>query len=103
MKIYEFRWGKESKDWVLAPNKKEATEFYINFTLCEDVVGCDVREVPKEKWSEYYLIDPNESEPDDEEFEYDEGDYHGGYKIVETFAEYAERNTQTDIIATTEY
>jgi len=27
MNIYEFNWG-DSRDWVFAPNKKEAIEFY---------------------------------------------------------------------------
>ena len=37
------------------------------------------------------------------EEDYNEDDYSCGLKIIETFAEYAERNTTTDMIATTEY
>ena len=48
------------------------------------------------------LLDLNEQEPDEDE-DYNEDDYSCGLKIIETFAEYAEKNTITDMIATTEY
>lgn len=103
MKIYEFKWSKTSIDWVFAPNEKEAIEFYINVTSCGDVEGCEVNEVPKKDWKNMYILDVNESEPDEDEVEYNEDDYSCGYKIECSFAEYAARETQTDMIATTEY
>lgn len=103
MYIYEFSHGEGSTDWVFAPNIKEAKEFYLNFTGCGDLSLTKVKRVPKSKWSEMYLLDPNESEPDEDEEDYCEDDYSCGMKIIESFAEYAERNTMTDMIATTEF
>ena len=34
---------------------------------------------------------------------YNENDYRNGYKIIESFADYAKREKSTDIICTTEY
>lgn len=103
MRIYEFNWDGSGTDWVFAPAIEEAKEFYLNFTGCGDLTLTEVKEVPKEKWNEMYLLDPNESEPDHDEEEYNEEDYSCGLKIIETFAEYAERNSVTDMIATTEF
>ena len=102
MKIYEFKHDSGNTDWVFAPNIKEAKEFYLNFTKCGDLSLCEVKSVPKKEWESNYLLDVNEPEPYDDE-DYEEGDYACGYKIVETFAEYAARNTQTDMIATTDF
>lgn len=90
MKIYEFDYG-GATDWVFAPNIKEARKFYIQFSECGDLDGCTVKSVPKSKWSEMTIINP------------DEFNEEGEYQVIETFKEYAERNTQTDIIATTEF
>ena len=49
------------------------------------------------------MLDINEPEPDPDEENYDESEYDCGYKIQETFAEYAARETTTDFIATTEF
>jgi len=103
MWIYEFSYSGGETDWVFAPNIKEAKDFYLGFTGCGDLTNATVKRVPKSKWSGMYLLDINESEPDPDEVDYDEDDYCNGYKIQETFAEYAERNTTTDMIATTEY
>jgi len=102
MNIYTFKYSGGETDWIFAPNIKEAKDFYLNFTGCGDLIGTEVKRLPKSKWNETYLLDPSESEPDEEE-DYNEEDYFCGLKIIETFAEYAERNTVTDIIATTEY
>jgi len=102
MNIYEFSHPDGETDWVFAPNKKEAKDFYLIFTGCVDLTMTEVKILPKSKWNETYLLDPNEREPDEEE-DYNEEDYSFGLKIIETFAEYAQRNTFTDIIATTEY
>jgi len=104
MNIYEFSYSGGETDWVFAPAIKEARDFYLKFTGCGDLTMTEVKRVPKSKWNEMYLLDPNESEPDEEEEEdYNEEDYSFGLKIIETFAEYAQRNTVTDMIATTEY
>jgi len=103
MWIYEFSHSGGETDWVFAPNIKEAKYFYLRFTSCGDLSATTVKKVPKSKWGEMYLLDPNESEPYDDEEEYNEDDYWCGLKIMETFAEYAKRNTATDMIATTDY
>ena len=103
MNIYTFDHKEGVKDWVLAPDIDEAIEFYLKFTACGDVDECEIKPMPKEEWSSNYILDINESEPDPDEVEYDEDDYCCGYKIQETFAEYAARETTTDMIATTEY
>lgn len=103
MWIYLFKWKDGEKDWVFAPDIKEAREFYLNHTQCGDLENCEVSRVPKKEWSSHLLLDINESEPDPEEVEYNEDDYSCGYKVQETFAEYSARETTTDLIATTEY
>lgn len=102
MKIYEFSHIGGETDWVFAPNMKKAKDFYVRFTGCGNLTGTTVKRVPKSKWSKMYILDIYECEPDPE-INYNEDDYFNGYKIQETFAEYAERNTITDMIATTEY
>ena len=102
MNIYEFRHFGGEKYWVFAPDIKKAKDFYLRFNGCVDLSSTNVKTVPKSKWGEMYLLDPNESEPNNEE-EYNEDDYLFGLKIKETFAEYAQRNTVTAMIATTEY
>lgn len=102
MWIYEFSYSGGQTDWVFSPSMKEAKDFYLRFTGCGDLSEITVKRVPKSKWGEMYLLDPNESEPYEEE-EYNQDDYLCGLKIIETFAEYAKRNTTTDMIATTEY
>ena len=109
MKIFEFK-GYET-DWVFAKDIEDAKEFYLNFSGCGDLTHLTVNEVPESKWSDMYLLDPNESEPDEDEMDdigvYSNGktedDYSGGLLITESFKEYAENNTVTDLIATTEY
>lgn len=103
MNIYEFGYSGGETDWVFAPDIEEAKDFYLKFTGCGDLTLTKVKEVPKDKWNEMYLLDPNDSEPDEDEEGYNEDDYCNGIKIIETFAEYAERNTVIDMIATTEY
>lgn len=102
MNIYTFKHFGGETDWVFSPNIKEAKDFYLQFTMCGDFINTKVERLPKSKWSETYLLDPEVREPDEHE-DYNEDDYSCGLKIVETFAEYAERNTITDMIATTEF
>ena len=111
MKIYTFTHSGGETDWIFAPNIKEAKDFYLKSTGCGDLTATDVEPLPKSKWKQTYLLDINEPEPDETDLEYtlhypnghSEDDYSCGYLIIETFEEYAERNTVTDMIATTEY
>ena len=102
MFIYEFKF-EDSSDWVYAPKIKEAKEFYLNFTGCGDLSEYTVKRVPVSEWDTTYIVDPNESEPDEWEDGYNEDEWHHGYKIIESLRQYAERNTTTDMIATTEF
>ena len=103
MNIYEFSYSGGETDLVFAPDIKEAKDFYLRFTGCGDLTLTEVKRLPKSKWNETYLLDPNEIEPDEDEEDYNEDDYSCGLKIKETLAEYAARETITDMIATTEY
>lgn len=102
MRIYVFKYFSNEADWVFAPTMKEAKEFYLKHTGCGDLEGCTVELVPKKEWNIHYILDINEAKVFDDEID-NEDDYCGGYRIIETFAEYAERNTQTDMIATTAF
>lgn len=102
MWIYEFKHPTGETDWVFAPNMKEAKDFYLDFTECGDLDDVSVKRVPKSKWSEMVILDINETEPDEDE-DYNQDEYSNGFKIQETFAEYAARNRHTELIATTEY
>lgn len=103
MRIYKFQFPGGEKDWVFAPTMKEAKVFYLNHTQCGDLDSCHVSIVPKKEWSHNVILDINEMEPDPDDVDYDEDDYACGYKIQQTFAEYAEKNTSTDLICTTEF
>jgi|SRR5690554_5895573 len=108
MKIFEFqKIGKAgNSDWIFAIDKEDAIEFYLGFTglFRSDLNDYKITEIPKDKWSENYILDISDIEPCEFGCEdYNEDDYFHGFKIIETFAEYAERNTCTDIIATTDY
>jgi hypothetical protein len=102
MKIYEFKHSGNETDWVFAPSKKEAKKFYIAFTSCGDLIETEVKKVPKSKWSEMYLLYIDYPEPDEDQ-DYNEEDYYCGYKIIESFADYAKKNNVTDMIASTEF
>lgn len=103
MKIYEFKWQSDATDWVFAKGINDAKEYYLMQIGRDDLDGCKVNPVPKKEWNNIYIINPDESEPDPDEVEYDEDDYCNGYKIIESFAEYAQKNTTRDIIASTEF
>lgn len=100
MNIYEFEYTDGQCDWVFAPTKVDAIVFYKNFTEC---YGDEykIKRIPKSKWGSHYILDVDgycDDVPEDEE-----DNYVAGYKIEMTFKEYAEKNTQTDIICTTEF
>jgi hypothetical protein len=86
MNIYEFKFSNGGKDWVFAPDLKTAKEFLSSHTGCDDLVhGCKVTCIPESKWDSFLVLDPDSNE------------------TIETFAQYAARETKTDIIATTAY
>ena len=101
MKIYAFTFNGAQTDWVFAPNKKEAKEFYLGYTDCGDLDDCKITSVPQSNWAKINIVDPDDREPTIGDYEKKE--YDNGLKITETFEDYAENNTVTNIIATTEF
>jgi len=87
--IFEFNYNNgEIKDWVYADNEDEAVDLFCNKVGDSEKGARDshvITIMPREDWKTVYTIDPNESEPDPDEIEYDEDDYCQGYKIVGTF------------------
>jgi hypothetical protein len=100
MEIIEFKWGKDIIDWVLAPNIQQAKEFYLAHSGCIDLDGYAIKSIPKSEWGNCYIIDINEPKPIEN---FIEDEYFNGYKIIETFADYADREKTIDIIASTEF
>ncbi|WP_036383993.1 hypothetical protein [Muricauda sp. MAR_2010_75] len=106
MKVFEYKFPYLSgafKEWVLAPNREESDKFYLSFTDCGNLEGAIITEIPIESLSAYFLIDPNEPEPDEDEEDYNEEDYSGGYKKIESFKDFAERETKTQLICCNEF
>lgn len=87
LKLYEFSYEGD-KDWVFAESEEEALE--IMEREVGEIHDTVITEIPNERLTEYYMLDFNETPPDDEE--YDEDDYLHGYKIIETYKEYKEKN-----------
>ena len=90
MKIFEFKW-KDNIDWVYAHDIDDAKEFYLGFTQCFDLDGCVFKELLKEDWHKHNILDIDSFDDD------------GEYKVLQTFKEYAEENSMTDMIATTAF
>jgi len=112
MKIFEFKYKSGEIDWVLATDKEDAIEYYMNHNeICEGDLPDKIIDIPSVEWGNMYVIDINEPEPNKSDLVYEtdypnghnENDYFDGYKILYTFKEYAEDNVHTSIIATTEY
>lgn len=106
MNIYSFTYKDGQTDWVFALNIKEAKSFYLLETGCGDLTDTTVKAVPKSEWDKSYMLDVNAPRWDEDDPDDSEEDYCGGYKIEETFAQYAERNkdnTVSDMICTTEF
>ena len=112
MKIFEFKYKSGEIDWVLATDKEDAIEFYMNHNeICKGDLPEEIIDIPSVEWGNMYVIDINEPEPNKSDLVYEidypdghnEDDYFNGYKILYTFKEYAEDNVHTSIIATTEY
>jgi len=102
MKIFEYKDGETT--WVLAKDLTEAMALFDgsfgNFSYLDSI---NLKEVPKDEWKDMYLLDINEPEPDEDDEEYDEDNYHAGYLIIENFEEYVNRSTSSGVIACTEY
>jgi hypothetical protein len=105
MKIYEFRHNAGATDWVIAPNISEARDFFLRIAGCGDFEDMTVKSVAKSKWPTMYILDFHAREWDEDYPNNKEDDYCNGYKIEETFADYAARNQGPgcDMIATTEF
>jgi len=84
-------------DWICAPNKKEAIDIYEgnpNFA--------EIKRLTKDELKNSYITDPNDSEPDWDEYEGDdqEEDYLDGYRIMYTLEEYLKTAKHTELVAT---
>jgi hypothetical protein len=84
-------------DWICAPNKKEAILIYEG-----NPNHAEISRLTKEELKNSYITDPNESEPDWDDYEGDEteDDYCNGYKIVESLEEYLKTAKHTELVAT---
>lgn len=104
MKVFEFNW-QGSIDWVLSNSQEEAEEFYKNESSNSDLDDYKITELSEKQSREYSLIDPNEPEPDEDEEDYCEDDYCSGYKILESFHDYAldPSNQYNHIICSNEF
>jgi len=104
MKVFVFNFD-GAKDWVLSHDKERAEEFYKNETSNWNLDGYEVTELSEKQMKEHYILDPNETEPDPEEEEYNEDDYCNGCKVIESFYNYAldENNHYSHIICSNEY
>ena len=101
MKIFKFKEIEGVTVFVFAPSELEAIEFYKHEYDLNDLSEYQITEVEQHLWPMIYIIDPDEQEPYEQE-DYNQDEYSGGYKIIESFAEYAARETQIDIICTSE-
>lgn len=86
MKIFEINWSDGNKSWVSGKNVLQAIQTYCSindFSITYFDDEDDIVELPKEEWSNYNVMD-------------DEG------KAEMNFAQWMEKNTESDIIAETE-
>lgn len=93
MKIFELRTEGE-KEWMAANTVIEALQFYCNLTEkhIHDFDETDtIEELPKEKWSEYNVVNPD----------YDPEDPDDWVKL--TFEEWMKDIVEPDIVAGTAY
>jgi hypothetical protein len=101
MKFYIYKFTEAGiTDWICAPNKKEAIGIYDgnpNFA--------EINRLTKEELKNSYITDPNESEPDWDEYEGDdrEDDYCNGFKIVASFEDHLKTAKYTELVATNNF
>jgi hypothetical protein len=98
MKMYIYKFTEAGvTDWICAPNKKKAIGIYEG-----DPNIAVITRLTKDELKNNYIIDPNESEPDWDEYEGEdqEENYCDGYKIMYTLEEYLKTAKHTDFVAT---
>ena len=95
MKIFEIEFPQGELEWVLAKDKGNAIR-HSGSDIDED---CKVSELPHSKWSTHFIFDPNDYKSDSE----NDDDRFCGYKILQTFEEYANENKSGGVIVTSEY
>jgi len=102
--IYEFDFDGE-KDWVLANSKDEALQHHESTTCSDPTDRKRVRRLKKAELKTSYLLDIEDSEPDEEDQDesYNEDDYSCGYKIICSFERVLEDYSTPDLIATTAF
>lgn len=92
LKIFELRWTEQGeKEWMCARTNIEALKCYLNITDTNIIELDDldeIVEIPKEKWSEYKVVNPDHDGDDWKEM---------------TFEDWMEGRTDPDIIAGTMY
>lgn len=95
LKVFELKWNSQGeKEWVCAYTNIEALVTYFNITGASfvDLSGEDeIIEVPKDKWSEYFIVNSEWDENDPEDWE------------KKSFADYMKDQTTPDVIASTIY
>ena len=97
-KIIEYK-GKSLSDndecsYVVAENELEAETIFKNETYNHDLLP--IKELSDNELVNHYVIDYNESMPDEDEMEelgLSEDDYLNGYLITENFQEYLSKQT----------
>jgi hypothetical protein len=104
-KIVEYK-GKSLSDndkcsYVVAENELEAEIIYKKYTGNEDLLY--IKELRNNELINHYIIDYNESMPDEDEMEelgLSEDDYLNGYLITENFQEYLLKQTTSHFFCT---
>lgn len=95
LKIYELKWVSQGeREWVCAYSNIHAIKLYCGetSTSLEDMHELDeVNELPRQKWSEYFIKNTEYDRTDPEDWE------------QKSFSEYMKNQTHPDIIATTIY
>jgi hypothetical protein len=101
MKMYIYKFEEAGViDWICAPNIKEAIGIYEG-----DPNSAVISRLKKEELKDSYIIDPNESEPDWDEYDGEdtEDDYCDGYKIIESMEEYLKTAKHTELVSSTNF
>jgi len=98
MKIFEFIWS-DLKEWVYASDSDVAIAFYLDLRGNVDIDKCVVCTLPEDQWTEHFTYDAStfdEGQIDNEE------DYFDGHKILGTFKDLVENETDTMLVASTQ-
>ena len=102
LKIFELTYGGGDRDWVAAFTVEEAKEIHESYTgwSSDDYDDSEWNEMPEEKWEAACILDTDTYYDDDD---LPEDQFMGGYKIIETFAEYMDGREKADFIASTNF